>query len=339
VFKPHGFTLVFVVVAVCRIVPAADAQTVEAVGSRALGMGGAFVAVANDSSATWWNPAGLAAGPFVDIAIARAVTSADETLPAARSGLWSFSLGTPPFGVSYYRFHITDIRPSDPTAPAEADREDRRAGVAARSLSAMQFGATVVHTLLTGIHAGATVKYVRGTATSSAIVGTEAFLLDIPELLDRADDLDGGDGHGGVDVDLGVLAVAGPIRVGGLVRNARELELGDARLRRQVRIGAAFDGEAAGLPPLMISLDADVRSYETGTGERRVIAAGAEQWLFTRRLGLRGGARFNTAGAQDQAVTAGVSVAVRAGAYVDAHVVAGGDDGEAGWGVAGRVSF
>jgi hypothetical protein len=52
----------------------ARAQIVESVGSRALGMGGAFVAVASDSSATWWNPAGLAAGQFVDLAIGRAVT-------------------------------------------------------------------------------------------------------------------------------------------------------------------------------------------------------------------------------------------------------------------------
>ena len=55
------------------IQPAA-AQPFEVVGMRALGMGGAFVAVANDSSATWWNPAGLAAGPFVDVAVARAAS-------------------------------------------------------------------------------------------------------------------------------------------------------------------------------------------------------------------------------------------------------------------------
>src|SRR6185503_6043469 len=47
---------------------AAGAQAIETVGERAMGMGGAFVAMADDSSATWWNPGGLAAGPFVDIA-------------------------------------------------------------------------------------------------------------------------------------------------------------------------------------------------------------------------------------------------------------------------------
>src|SRR5258705_3280193 len=46
-----------------------SAQIVESVGNRALGMGGAFVAVATDSSATWWNPAGLATGPFADVAV------------------------------------------------------------------------------------------------------------------------------------------------------------------------------------------------------------------------------------------------------------------------------
>jgi hypothetical protein len=45
------------------------AQTIESVGERAQGMGGAFVAVADDGSATWWNPAALAAGPFVDVGL------------------------------------------------------------------------------------------------------------------------------------------------------------------------------------------------------------------------------------------------------------------------------
>ena len=41
----------------------ADAQSFEALGSRAQGMG-AFVAVADDASAVYWNPAGLASGAY-----------------------------------------------------------------------------------------------------------------------------------------------------------------------------------------------------------------------------------------------------------------------------------
>src|SRR6267143_6224513 len=42
----------------------ARAQRYEDIGVRAQGMAGAFVAVADDATATWWNPAGLATGAF-----------------------------------------------------------------------------------------------------------------------------------------------------------------------------------------------------------------------------------------------------------------------------------
>ena len=80
-------------------------------------------------------------------------------------------------------------------------------------------------------------------------------------------------------------------------------------------------------------------AYETPYGDRRVVAVGAEGWAFGRRLGIRAGARFNTAGAEEQAYTAGASVAVRSGMFVDGHVVFGGADDESGWGIAARASF
>lgn len=328
------------------------AQIVEVVGSRALGMGGAFVAVASDSSATWWNPAGLAAGPFLDVSLARAVTESRGGPPAHRDTATWFALGTPPFGMSYYRLKITDIRPFDPTVTESGSREDRRAGVPVRSLAASQFGITLVQSLIPGFHAGATVKYLRGTVRT----GIEDGSLAVGALLDRGDDFDGGESDGGFGVDIGLIGVGGSLRAGLLVRNAIEPEFenatgtapagaetgagtGTVRLERQFRAGIAYDAAAIGGPRLVIAVDADVSTMAAAAGDRRNVAVGIERWLWHERLAVRGGARFNTVGAKERAVTAGLSAVVRAGLFLDAHVVGGGNEDDRGWGVAARVSF
>lgn len=325
---------VLCIVLVVATVPA-FAQNAESVGGRAAGMGGAFVAVASDSSATWWNPAGIAAGPFIDVALAHARVEAKDELPVWRQRASSFALATPPFAVSYYRFRITDIQPFNPTGRDTLDREERRAGVPVSSLSASQIGLTLVQTLIPGIHAGTTVKYVRGTFHA----GREDSLADPGDLLDRGDAFDQGSTEARFDLDVGVLAVRGPLRVGARMRNVTEPEFGRARLPRQTRVGVAFDPEPVTGLPLTIAVDADVNRYDSGSGMRRVVAIGAEQWLMDRRLGIRAGGRINTAGAQERAVTGGASVAVRAGLYVDGHVTHGRQADERGWGIGARVSF
>ncbi|MBM3817408.1 MAG: hypothetical protein FJW14_00125 [Acidimicrobiia bacterium] len=292
----------------------ASAQIIESTGPRALGMGGAFVAVASDSSAIWWNPGGLAAGPFMDMALARAATEAEESLPAWRHRTTSFTLATPPFGIGYYRFRLTDIQPFSPTGQGTPDREDRRVGLPARSLSASQLGVTLVQTLTPGVHAGTTLKYVRGTVGEGAT-------------------------HNRFDADVGVLAVAGPVRLGAVVRNVGQPEFEDFRLPRQVRAGAAFDAERATGGPLTVAVDADLRSYDAGGGDRRVVAAGIERWFQARRFGIRAGGRFNMVGRRERSATGGASVAVRSGVFVDGYAVKGGAADEEGWGLAARVSF
>jgi hypothetical protein len=297
-------------------------------------MGGAFVAVADDSSATWWNPAGLATGPFLDVSIGRVSRSADVRVPASRIGVWSFALATPPLGVSYYRLRLTDIRPFVPTGELDGDREDRAAEVGMRSLSVSQLGATVLHTITTGVSAGATVKFLRGTDRVRQVDGQG----DLSDLLDVGDDLEDGDGQGAVDIDLGVLATVGAMRFGVAGRNLREPRFGSRLLPRQLRAGVAFDGAADGLMPLVVSLDVDLRRYAAAAGDRRVIAFGGEHWLRPQRVAVRGGARFNTVGEQDRTVTAGTSVAVRPGLFLEGHAAAG-SASERGWGLAARVSF
>ena len=318
----------YVSVFLCLIAwPAAlQAQAIETVGERAMGMGGAFVAVADDSTATWWNPGALAAGPFVDVAAGWSRSEFRENgATHGRVTVTAVSLSTPPVGVSYYRFRITNIQPEGPTVTPPVGRQDRRVGVV-QSLAMHDLGVTLLTSVFTGVHVGTTLKFLRGHVEHST---------------------GDGPGQGQFDADIGVLAVAGPWRLGGVIKNLRAAEFEDAagrdafRLPRQGRVGVAFDGAArrGSEAAWMVSADVDVARYAAGTGDRRVIAAGAERWLLGKRIGVRGGGRFNQVGHKERSATVGVSAAIRSGMFVEAHAVGGGADDERGWGVAARVSF
>ena len=145
---------------------------------------------------------------------------------------------------------------------------------------------------------GTTLKYVRGTLRH----GREDSLAPPSELLGLGDEYEHGDAQNRFDLDVGLLAVAGPVRLGAVVKNVREPEFDapgltpDAEsnrmvLPRQIRVGVAFDPENATGVPLTVALDADVRSYSTPSGERRMVALGVEHWFLTRRLGVRAGGR------------------------------------------------
>jgi len=110
-------------------------------------------------------------------------------------------------------------------------------------------------------------------------------------------------------------------------------------LPRQVRAGIAFDGDAADWRPLIIALDVDLTMLETPNGSRRNVAAGAEYWVWNRRLGVRGGGRINAAKRDERTGTVGVSVAARPGMFLEGHLVRGGAAGDAGWGTGARVTF
>src|SRR5213079_2874877 len=86
--------------------PAAFAQSSAPVGVRAAGMGGAFTAVADDATATFWNPAGLASGTLAGVTL-------DGNALDRQSGFFG-GLATPPLGLSYYR--------TSSTAPTGTDR-------------------------------------------------------------------------------------------------------------------------------------------------------------------------------------------------------------------------
>ncbi|MGH2400421.1 MAG: conjugal transfer protein TraF [bacterium] len=271
---------------------AAGAQPFETLGVRALGMGGAFVAVADDATAVWWNPAGLATGGIFSLAIEH--ESLDE-----RSGSGIIT-GTPPLGLSYIRTRLD-------------------------GLVTHQAGVTVLYTLVEGFTVGSTLKFVRGLAT----VGPD----DAP-----------GRATNSFDLDAGALYVRGPWRAGLTVRNIAEPEFETVagiplRLERMTRAGAAWL-EGNWTVSVDLDLTASAVAPRAGTAEeRRMLAAGTE-WRWGRRLAARGGFRLNTAGDERAPVaTGGFGIAVWGSVWMDAQVTGGGEVGDRGWGLAGRVHF
>jgi hypothetical protein len=91
---------------------AAGAGGMEVLGVRAQGMAGAFVAVADDATAAYWNPAGLGTGDFFSLAVERSHVSlppVEGVTPALRTG--TVLIGTPPLGAGYYRLGDTHVVP------------------------------------------------------------------------------------------------------------------------------------------------------------------------------------------------------------------------------------
>lgn len=114
------------------------------VGARAAGMGEAFTAVANDASATYWNPAGLASGNGSNIVLMH-----NRWLLDIRSEFGALQIKKH-FALHVYSYHIDDI-------PVRAiPSEDPLENTGAQYLS---MGASYARSLSQKLDAGITIKY------------------------------------------------------------------------------------------------------------------------------------------------------------------------------------
>ncbi len=329
----------------------AEAQGFETVGTRALGMGGAFVAVADDATAVYWNPAGLANAGIIDVCLQQATAQApvrQDQAPALNGG-WRasttlVSFAFPSLGVSYLRTRTQ--RAAAPTAGSNDGRQTDRPGMAVvSSFATDQVGVTLLQTLFANLVAGTTLKLTRGS-----FVTVPASQAALSASLDQAEQATAG-GATRFDLDVGVLAFAGPVRLGVTGRNLRQPDFGpgDAagagRVQRQVRIGIAVtpgfvvNQTAASQPSLTIAIDTDLTRSTLPSGDERHVAAGVERWVMGRRLGLRGGVRANTIGQRRPLATAGASVGVRSGLLLEGQFARGRDAAGQQWSVGGRVTF
>jgi hypothetical protein len=319
------------------------AQGLETLGTRAATLA-AFVAVADDASAVAWNPSGLVSGPIFNVvsSFGRAGEESDTLVPGARSGRIAttlIALGTTPAGLAYYRLSSMTLVGATPAVQDSSDRQLRQA--IARTLVTNHLGATVQQSVGDYLTLGATLKLVRGRVTD-AVADADTW----QEAFDRARVI-GSRGSTRGDLDVGAMLAAGRVRAGLVIRNVTAPTF-DARqdggeqagltLQRHLRVGAAWADRWPGISQTVVAVDTDVTRVPHPAGERRDVAAGVERWLRGQQVGLRGGLRASTVGEARPIVSAGGSVAVRAGMYLDAYVARGARMAR-GWGVAARVTY
>ena len=230
----------------------AGAQPSDAVGVRASGMGGAFTAVADDATASWWNPAGMAGGAYFNALIEAGNyrqpdserTATGDPQNALRANTRSFAVAFPALGLSYYRLRISQIQPGTSTGTAPPVRQEGGVTeVRLRSLVLNQFGASVAQSLGSHLVIGSTFKLVSAGAASQ-------FRSAAASSLDAADDIDPpGDFEAGLDI--GAMAMFGRARFGVMVRTAKESEFGSGieafKLSRHARVGAAVSSGTRGV--------------------------------------------------------------------------------------------
>lgn len=286
----------------------AYAQRVDEVGVRAQGMAGAFVAVSDDATATWWNPAGLATGlSFVDF-----------TAEIDQHGGRAVAVGFPSLGLSYYHRNISQIQASNSTETPGSDRQDL--GAAGSRLSVVesvgvdQMGVTVGQSFGGHLVIGSTLKLVRAKSNTRA------------------------------DLDIGALATLGFVRLGIVLRDVSEPAFGTGgdrfELRRRARAGVAVAAPSHGrLEQIMVSADADLTAATVEGRDERDVSVGAEAWAFGRRVGVRGGVGTNTAGAGGSFGSGGLSVAPYPRVFVEGSITRGQGGARDRWGIDLRLTF
>jgi hypothetical protein len=307
----------------------ASAQTFETLGTRASGMGGAFVAVADDASAVYWNPAGLVlGGSYFSMVLDNNLSEVepDDPRTGGRQSASLIAVSALPVGVSYYRLSSSTLRQSAALGTARLER-----------LTTHHAGVTVVQQVGEYVAIGSTLKWVHGYAASGIVPAG-----DRDDLLDGAGDLPEHSTNK-FDMDVGAMALVGKFHVGVTLRNLIEPDFTTASgslltLKRQTRAGFSYVGVAG----LIVAADIDIERAEGALGEIRDLATGAEAKLWPR-VTVRSGFRFNTIGDEPgghaPVYSIGGTFATFRSLLVDGQYTFGSEWGDRGWGVAARLVY
>ncbi len=320
-------------------------QSFDVTGTRAAGMGGAFVGVADDATALYWNPAGLASGSYFSLALDATGKPAvpDTGKQGTKQSSFFIGLTTPALGLTYYRLQQVLAAPSlesVPTGGASSNRNLQGAAeVRLSSLTTHHAGITLVQSIFPGVAVGATLKMVRGFAASELIPAATAKEAFDEESLDA-------NGSSKFDLDFGVMASSPRLKAGLTLRNATEPEFTTREhivlpLERQLRAGVSW----VFVPNWLFATDFDLLTTHDAFGERRDAAFGVEGKLGSRVV-LRSGFKLNLADADNvpedgaaRGYSAGGSFAITQAVFIDGVAATGGDRAGRGWGVSARFVY
>jgi hypothetical protein len=277
-----------------------SAQTWGQVGERSQGMGGAFVAVADDASAIYWNPAGLATGSTFDAQID--LNSPRHTSDGPSQGRNLFvGASLPVLALAYYRTH--------PAVSTSGDRKTEGSGeLRVSALEVQNAGISLVQTVVKTLVMGSTLRLAHGGDRTA------------------------------FDLDLGTMASMGEVRVGVAARNLRksldtqrQVRLGVAFVPRSLPNGV--------FGPFSAAFDIDLTETNTIFGNQREAALGSEQWWAHGLVGTRFGVHWNTIKANERAVAGGFTVKLPSSMFAEGHMTKSESGNETGWGAGLRVTF
>ena len=224
-------------------------------GARAASMGGAFTGVADDSTAFYWNPAGIAFGPFLSTGIYHGREESERGGSLFEDHASGLSLEYTFMGVA-----LTQFRQS------VGDGDDRRV------LDTFDVAVSVLQSLpIDNLVVAGNVHHLSGT---TSVGGVES-------------------GSDSWDLDLGVMYERKEVfRMGLMLSHLREARFvvadgSEWRVTRHARAGVSFR-----LPQsFLVAFDVDLSTQGSDSDTWREISLGAEKGFFDRRAFVRGGLR------------------------------------------------